>query len=106
MSATSKRVIKWRMRLKALLIELWGGKCQSCGYVGHPSAFDFHHVDPSTKSFNISIGGLTRSKFKSYEEAKKCVLLCANCHREVEAGARKCPDLITPLPLPDKKLQG
>ena len=43
----------------------------------------YHHIDPSTKLFNISDG---IAKGKSIEEltneCKKCVLLCQNCHRE------------------------
>jgi hypothetical protein len=45
----------------------------------------FHHVDPSKKSFAVSTAsGKSLDTFR--EEAKKCVLLCANCHGEVETG--------------------
>jgi hypothetical protein len=41
----------------------------------------FHHVDPSTKSFALSVA-TALSKLR--EEAKKCVLVCANRHGEIE----------------------
>lgn len=34
---------------------------------------------------------MTRSIERAREEAAKCVLLCANCHAEVEAGVRSLP---------------
>jgi hypothetical protein len=49
-------------------------------------ALQFHHRDPSKKSFAIAAGGLTRSIEVLRIEAAKCDLLCANCHAEVEAG--------------------
>ena len=41
---------------------------------------------PAKKSFSLAAGGLTRSLERAREEAAKCVLLCANCHAEVEGG--------------------
>jgi len=45
-----------------------------------------HHLDSSEKDFGISSRGYTRSWKRVQEELKKCVLLCANCHREVHVG--------------------
>ena len=66
-------------RTKEKLIEYKGGKCQVCGYNKCASALEFHHLDPSQKDFTIS-GGT-----KSFENLK-CILVCANCHREIHAG--------------------
>ena len=41
----------------------------------------------ATKEFALSPEGVTRSLERARAEARKCVLLCANCHAEVEAGA-------------------
>lgn len=69
-----------------------GGKCQSCGYSRCIGALELHHIDPTTKSFGIGEKGYTRSWAKVQAELDKCVLLCANCHREVEAGILQLPD--------------
>lgn len=57
-----------------------------CGYDRHQAALQFHHVDPTEKEYGLSARGLSRSFERAREEASKCVLLCANCHAEVEAG--------------------
>ena len=46
----------YRKEVKRKLIEYKGGKCQICGYNRCQDAFDFHHLDPSKKDFNISGG--------------------------------------------------
>lgn len=79
-------VAKRRRDLKLKAIQLYGGKCQVCGYDKHPSVLDFHHIDPATKSFGISSGGFSRSWASIESEIKKCILVCANCHREIEIG--------------------
>lgn len=72
-------------QIKIKAVELLGGKCQKCYGVFHPASFDFHHRDPETKCFSISEFGFSSWK-KLEPELKKCDLLCANCHRELEAG--------------------
>lgn len=79
-------VANWRRRAKRKLVEQAGGECRLCGYSRCQAALEFHHLDPSTKSFALSMRGCTRSIEKLREEASKCVLLCATCHAEVEAG--------------------
>lgn len=70
------------LRYKWELIEMLGGKCQKCGYNKCHVAFDFHHKD-SNKENSISVMLKWVSKEKILKEAKKCILLCANCHREL-----------------------
>lgn len=58
-----------------------GGKCERCGYNTCLKALEFHHLDPTKKDFTIS-----NDHFKlidAVKESKKCILLCANCHREL-----------------------
>jgi predicted HNH restriction endonuclease len=50
---------------------------------------EFHHIEPSSKSFGISSGGFSRSWVSIEAEIKKCILVCANCHREIEYGLVK-----------------
>ena len=63
-----------------------GGQCQLCGYEKCLQALEFHHLESSCKDFGISDKGYTRSWKKIKEELDKCILLCANCHREVHSG--------------------
>jgi transposase len=86
-----ERVAEWRRRAKAQLVEEAGGRCRICGYDRSLAALQFHHVDPTTKSFALSLRGVTRSMAKLRAEAAKCVLLCANCHAEVERGDATLP---------------
>jgi len=81
-----KAVSKRRRLLKLKAIASMGGKCTVCGYDKHPGVLDFHHIDPSTKSFGVSSGGFSRSWTSIETEIKKCILVCANCHREIELG--------------------
>lgn len=87
-----ERVADWRRRAKAKLVAEAGGKCILCGYAASQAALQFHHLDPSRKSFALSLRGVTRSMEELRAEAAKCVLLCANCHTEVEVGAASLPD--------------
>lgn len=73
-------------RKKVWCIDYKGGECEVCGYSTHPSALEFHHLDPEIKSFEIGVSKNTISKEILAEELDKCALLCANCHREVHAG--------------------
>ena len=72
-----------RRKLKLDAIQYKGGKCEKCGYDKCPAAFDFHHKDPNEKEFGLAAHGHTKSWDKVKEEIDKCMLLCANCHREV-----------------------
>ena len=79
-----KNVGTWRKRTKELLVEYKGGKCEFCGYNKCVEALEFHHIDETTKEFQIS--GSTKSLEKQKKETDKCYMLCANCHRELHAG--------------------
>lgn len=85
--ATGRR----RKALKRILVDEAGGKCVLCGYSRCYRALEFHHLDPKTKEFQLAHNGRTRSIAKLRAEASKCVLLCANCHAEVEAGVSAVP---------------
>lgn len=87
-------VAKRRRRLKELAIQHKGGKCLFCGYSRCSGALDLHHIDPTKKDFSLSVRGLTRSWERIKDELDKCVLVCANCHREIHAGLIKSPQAL------------
>lgn len=78
-----KAVQRRRRKVRELAVEYKGGKCQKCGYRRCIEALEFHHIEVSKKDFGISAKGYTRSWKRVKEEIDKCVMLCANCHREI-----------------------
>jgi hypothetical protein len=76
--------------MRRILIEEAGGACALCGYARCIVSLSFHHVDPATKLFPMTMSaGKSLATYRA--EAKKCVLLCSNCHGEVEAGLVASP---------------
>ncbi len=86
-----KAVSERRKKLREMAREYKGGECAICGYKRYSGALDFHHLDLTKKDFGLSTKGLTRSWEKIKEEIDKCVLICANCHRELHAGITQLP---------------
>jgi hypothetical protein len=77
-------------KVKRVLVEEAGGCCAVCGYRRCIVNLHFHHVDPKTKSFALSVAsGKGLAKLRA--EARKCVLVCANCHGEIESGVISSP---------------
>ena len=98
----TEAVQRRRRRLKEIIVQEAGGACALCGYDAYVGALEFHHVDPEAKRFGLAQGGLTRSIEVLRVEASKCVLLCSNCHAEVEGGFRSLPcELLTEVSAAD-----
>jgi hypothetical protein len=73
-------VMRRRDERKMKLVESFGDKCADCGKSFPVCCYDFHHIDPSNKAFEIA--PRLDSKWETIlEEAQKCVMLCSNCHR-------------------------
>lgn len=72
-----------RHKIKRDAVEYMGGKCSRCGYSKCIRALEFHHVDDN-KEFGIGANGYTKSWKKIKEELDKCILVCSNCHKEIE----------------------
>lgn len=77
----TEATMRRRLKLKSMALDYKGNKCSKCGYDKCPGALDFHHLE--NKEFNISNNGITNSWAKVLKELDKCVILCANCHREL-----------------------
>ena len=88
----SEAVDRRRRKIKRLLVEEAGGACVLCGYSKTMAGLHFHHVDPATKSFGLGERGVTMSLAAARAEAAKCLLLCSNCHAEVENGITSLPE--------------
>lgn len=61
---------------------------------GSTSRLQFHHKDPETKEFEIG-PNLQISMDRLIAEARKCVLLCHECHVEYHA-ERAVPVKVAP----------
>lgn len=80
-----------RRKRKKDIIYIMGDKCCICGYNKCQSALELHHLNPEEKDFTI---GQTLNKDLKIilKELQKCILVCANCHREIHSGLVKSLD--------------
>lgn len=79
-------VVKRRRKVKEMAIEYKGGCCSCCGYDKYNGALEFHHIDPKEKDFSLGAKGHCTAWEKVKKELDKCILVCANCHREIHIG--------------------
>jgi hypothetical protein len=83
-------VTRRKQRVKRVLVEEAGGCCAVCGYGRCVINLVFHHIDPDQKSFGLS-SATSKALATLREEMRKCILFCANCHGEIEAGLIESP---------------
>jgi hypothetical protein len=79
---TIEQTLERQRKFKHQCIEYKGGKCERCNYDRCDSALEFHHVNPTNKDFSIGHAKLTSFNDRIKKELDKCILVCANCHRE------------------------
>lgn len=72
---------------KRRAVDYMGNRCVDCGKSYPDYIYDFHHLSGETKVDNPS-AILKKSWEKAKQELDKCVLVCANCHRERHYGKR------------------
>ena len=108
---SKEQTVERQRALKLRAIAYKGGKCEKCGYDKCNAALEFHHLDPTGKDFSISKVKGTAWTEGIKGELDKCVMLCANCHREAHwkekefinlspkqpAKIHSCPDCSTTL---------
>lgn len=81
---------RWRQRVREYLAAAFGNKCAICGYDACRAAFDYHHVEDKDQALSVAMrNGYAWAKI--VREARKCVLLCCRCHRELHAGVAALP---------------
>lgn len=85
----NEQVQKRRYLIKEKAVEYKGGKCELCGYDKCIDALEFHHKNPDEKDFQISRDGYSNKWETVVKELDKCMLLCANCHRELHSRDHK-----------------
>ena len=73
-------VMRRRDERKRILVDHFMDRCSDCGGTFPVCCYDFHHIDPETKSFEIA-PRLDGNMETIMEEAKKCIMICSNCHR-------------------------
>jgi len=83
-------VTRRHQKMRAILVAEAGGRCACCGYDRCSFNLHFHHVDPAAKAFAMTMAsGKALDTYRA--EAKKRVLVCANCHGEIEVGVIPSP---------------
>ena len=78
-----------RTQTKQRLVNEFGGKCRICGFNKSIAALEFHHLDPAQKETQVMEGNPTFKR--AFEEAKKCILVCSNCHRMIHHNNLEIP---------------
>lgn len=88
------RNVKVRERCSLLVQAFRANGCALCGEK-EPFCLDAHHRDPNAKDFTIGRYRTNSASTKRLEdELKKCVCLCANCHRKVHIGLLSLPSAV------------
>lgn len=78
----TQNVTAFRRRRKENLVKVLGSQCCLYGYDKCLGALEFHHIEPENKKYQLSNGNCHKIE-DDLEEAKKCILVCSNCHREI-----------------------
>lgn len=82
-SCDNKRVKERQRNLKQQCVDYKGGVCSICGYNKCLGALEFHHLNPEEKDFGIAKLRCKNINDVIKQELDKCILVCANCHREL-----------------------
>lgn len=88
-------------RLKA--IAAFGSKCCFCGYSKCNKAFDFHHVEPTLKKFELC-SNWSRGWEEIVNELKKCIMVCRNCHAEIHQRLITHEEILRQFGLTEKRI--
>lgn len=75
-----------RRLIKKKAVEYKNNECYICKKQFPYSVYDFHHLDPTKKDFGLGDKTSTVKWDKVKDEIDKCILVCANCHRQIHSG--------------------
>jgi hypothetical protein len=80
------QTIRDNTRKEDIVLRVIGSySCNLCGYNKCKQALEFHHLDPKIKEYSITSLN-THKEDTIIKELEKCILVCANCHREIHYG--------------------
>lgn len=81
MNKQSEKIMRVQRRKKQHAVDAFGGECCICGYNKCINALEFHHIEGKEEkpSYVVMRWSWERAK----KELEKCILVCANCHREI-----------------------
>ena len=82
--STYQHIKTFRQKLKSNLVYVLGDKCAICNYNKCITALELHHLNSEDKEFTFGSNANIATEI-ALNEAKKCILVCANCHREIHA---------------------
>ena len=86
----SENVCNFVRNRKTNLISLFHSKCCICDFDKFQEALEFHHINPEEKEISLSANKMV-SLERQINEAKKCILVCSNCHKGIHAGYYQVP---------------
>ena len=93
-TTTYTQIQRWRTKARQWATKYCGDKCQLCGYDSYIGNLVFHHIDPATKQGEVCrLIARCQSWATILTEINKCVLVCHNCHGEIHAGLKQCPEI-------------
>ena len=78
-----------RQLWRKFILAIGYGTCSICNYDKCFDAIDFHHTHKENKE--VSVGNIISRRFSAdsvkrfLDETDKCIVLCANCHREIHS---------------------
>jgi predicted HNH restriction endonuclease len=78
--------VRYREKKLNIISTYKASGCQICRWSGEKQVLDLHHIDPNNKVTDVSKIISSKGIKDLIEEIKKCIVLCANCHRLVHAG--------------------
>lgn len=81
---SSKNTTEYRHRVKQALVPAFGDVCYLCKRAFPFKMYELHHLNPNEKSFQVCSN--THSIPNIICEAKKCIMVCPNCHRMITLG--------------------
>lgn len=71
--------------IKKAIVILFGERCSVCKKQYADCVYDFHHHN-GNKDYGVGVLLTVGSVKRIALEASKCIMVCANCHREIHYG--------------------